>query len=166
MLDTIYLSNDKTNTEYTAEEIVSSLVHLLPREALLSIAALRVAGFSHVSTGCAALAGIESAPETLGRVVELFSETSTFASLVDEVVGVVSKKALRSVWASLRNGYAVSPKDVLLVMNSKLVDLAEANPIAPHKKERAANEFNALVTSKLTGGNNQAPFEGWSVVSH
>lgn len=152
MFNSIYLAAAK-GAQFTAEEVAGSLVAITSRQNLLSLAALRIAGFDAVAAGCAALAAVESTPQNLGRVVELFErdQPEVFASLIDEVVAAVGEKAIRSVWASLRNANAIGARDVLLGLNAKLVDLA-AKPVPAHKKEKAARRFEDLVQSKRTGG--------------
>ncbi|CAE6759962.1 hypothetical protein R69619_03327 [Paraburkholderia nemoris] len=163
MLKSIYLNGYKES--YTAEEVAANLEAILNRQQLLTVVAARVAGFSLVAAG-ALLNGVDGHPDELARVVELFEQDQpeVFASLVDEVVAAIGVRGVRAAWWRHKQANAVGPRDVLMEIHTKLVDLGK-NPTPAHRMARVEARFEALQTSKRRTGPAPA-FEGWSVTSH
>jgi len=150
---------------FTAREVAANLEAILTRQQLLTVVAARVAGFSRVAAG-ALLNGVDGHPDELARVVYLFERgrREVFATLVDEIVAAIGDRAVRAAWKNQKQAHSVAPLDVLMSINTKLVDLA-SKPVSVHKMERAERAFATLIESKRTG-DNRVPFEGWSVISN
>ncbi|WP_031359297.1 hypothetical protein [Caballeronia sordidicola] len=156
MLKSIHL-NDYTD-EFTAEEVAANLEAILNRQQLLTVVAARVAGFDRVAAG-ALLNGVEGHPDELARIVELYEQTTSFAIASEEIAAAIGERGIRAAWKRHKQANAGRSSDALMGIHLKIVDLA-AKPIAPHRKEKAARQFEALVESKRPGGN-ALKHQGW-----